>query len=313
MAFRPVPALLATLAVLVLPPATAGGEQDPPSGTTAAPPTGDAAKDTATAQAPPPPTRIDPRRYPRGVTVLVEGWKSPVRAQAYPEGVTVLGKHRRRVGRVPVIRLTVPVPADEAIEASRTPAGDTTAQGPPPETDISGEDLLQDPAAALAEQRRRHRRREPVGPAIDEQLDAFGRPPQSAGRPLQDANIWRPVSAFEKRDPKRPYPWHPARFATPLFDPEWPLTDAWPDRREDVPYPWHPAIFTEPAFDPTWTPVDAWGRSLGVPEGVTRYTVGPPAGARAEEPPAATAEEPTGAQPPAAAETPPPPGNDGKE
>ncbi len=274
MADQPMAIFLALwLALAVVPMAAAGEGEKPPPSTGAT--TKSAEKDSAPGKDSPPPARVGRSAAQRGVTVLIEGWKSPIRARSYPEGVTILGRVPRHPGRAPVIRLTVPsaeetIP-DVVINTPELPPATTYEELDPP-----GDDLLDDPATIIRDRRRKGRGRDPLGPSVSEQLEVFGRDPQMAGRLLKDSSTWQPNSSFEKGDPAHPYRWNPARFSEPSIDPEWKPTDAWPGRSEATPYPWNPATFSEGAFDPTWTPTDAWGRSVEVPAALERYRLSPP-------------------------------------
>ena len=86
----------------------------------------------------------DPREYPRGITVLIEGWEDPLRAGAYPQGVTVLAPPdvARKATDRPLVRVVVPfAPQPSPADADQNEA-----------TEPTGQDLLRSPADAAREE-----------------------------------------------------------------------------------------------------------------------------------------------------------------
>lgn len=223
-------------------------------------------KDSAPARRPPLPPRRDPRDFPPGVTVLIEGWTAPPAPGDFPKGVTPLAPRRPGEERGPVIRITLP-------PASPGPGAEAvTAPAKPKPRPDRGRDLTRAPAEQLEEEE------EPpptVGPGMKEQLAVFGRKPLPGGWPLSERAGWSPVSSLEPRDPEHPYPWNPAEFAEEIIDPYWEPSSDYQAGDPEHPYPWNPATFSPFIIDPYWEPTDSWGRPLSVPESFERYSLVP--------------------------------------
>ena len=218
-------------------------------------------KNSAPAKKAPLPPRLDPREFPPGVTVLIEGWTAPPAPGDFPEGVTPLAPPGTGRTPGPVIRITLPpAPGAEALTAPAEPK-------PRPDR---GRDLTRAPADQLEEDE------DPpptVGPGLEEQLGVFRGKPLAGGRPLAGGAGWSPVSSLEPRDPEHPYPWNPAEFAEEIIDPLWEPSSDYEPGDPEHPYPWNPATFSPFVIDPYWKPADSWGRSLSVPEVFERYSL----------------------------------------
>ncbi len=85
----------------------------------------------------------------------------------------------------------------------------------------------------------------------------WGVRPGAAGPPLAARSTWTPSPAWPAREDPHPYPWNPARFSRPVFDPLWTPTESW-SRRDALPdgsrVTWPAAPFA--ADVPAGTPVD---------------------------------------------------------
>jgi len=201
----------------------------------------------------------------RGVTVLIENWTPPLDPSDFPRGVTVLVERDHPPTAGPVVRVETPAQPVGPQESAEE-------QEPRPE---ARRDLLADPAAEIEEKQRSP---PTAGPDLEQQIEAFGRPPRRGGSPLPEISGWVPESAYGEIDTSVPYPWNPAQFSTPAFDPEWEPRSDYEEREASKTYPWQPAAFARWIIDPEWRPSDAWNRQLGPP--ATWLTLAPSRGAR---------------------------------
>lgn len=245
-------------------------------------------KDSAPAKKTPPPPRLDPREFPPGVTVLIEGWTAPPAPGDFPKGVTPLAPPRSGGAAGPVIRITLPPappgPGGEAVATSAKPK-------PRPDR---GRDLTRAPAKQLEEDEQPP---PTVGPGLEDQLGVFDRKPLPGGWPLSAGAVWSPVSSLVPRDPEHPYPWNPAEFAEDIIDPVWEPTSDYEAGDPERPYPWNPATFSPFIIDPHWEPTDSWGRPLSVPDALERYSLIAPHPEKQGEGESETAQGPAAVKP----------------
>jgi hypothetical protein len=102
-----------------------------------------------------------------------------------------------------------------------------------------------------------------IGPGPEEQLAVFGKRgvhPGVAGTPLPARSTWTPSSAWPVREDPHPYPWNPARFSRPAFDPVWAPTESW-SRRNALP-DGSRVTWPAPPVENVWEPGDAWNRTV---------------------------------------------------
>ncbi len=208
----------------------------------------------------------DPRSFPKGITVLVDGWKDPRSARDYPGGLTVVGAPPASPSGRPVIRIMTP-PGEKGASASPAPQEEAGTSA------TAGLDLLVAPADRLREEQeadttkeRKVKTRASAGPSLAEQLEALGQPPLPGGAALSSLSAWSPTPSWPERDTGHPYPWNPARFAPRSRNASWEPTAAWQTRKSKTSYPWNAVHWSDPLFDPTWLPSDSWGRVLQQPE-----------------------------------------------
>lgn len=203
----------------------------------------------------------------------------------YPPGITVLGPAPARAPDAPVIRVrSVPAPPDDTLPRTIVlpwPEWNLVFIDPRllPREVVPGTPATGQPIT--------------IGPGPEEQLAVFGKRgvrPGAAGPPLAPRSTWTPTAAWPARDDPAPYPWNPARFSKPVFDPAWTPTESW-SRRNALP---DGSRTTWPAapVDSGWQPGDAWQRTLAAPPSTA------PAAAPASAP-ATPPESPAAPSPPA--------------
>lgn len=159
-----------------------------------------------------------------------------VRVQDFPLGITILGDPAPRPPDAPVVRISVertdPVP-------SAPPLATAKPQPPPPRTPAASLEP-RTPEELLPSSRRIIDRE-----ALRQQYERMGLVPAFGN--------WVPSSAYPERDlddPQNAYPWNPARFSKPIFDPIWKPTPAWPEGRSAD--NWSPVIWSKPIFENVW-------------------------------------------------------------